>query len=101
MISIKVDGFDWDVANRSKCEKHGLTVSEIQSFFKQDEIHIAPDIKHSGEETRYLAMGRTRKGRPIFVAFTFRYKGALKLIRPISARYMHSKEAKRYEQEKE
>lgn len=34
----------------------------------------------------------------MFVAFTLRVKAGLRLIRPISARYMHAKEAKRYEE---
>lgn len=37
--------------------------------------------------------GRTRAGRPIFVAFTIRQKAACVSLRPVSARYMHAKRA--------
>ena len=35
----------------------------------------------------------------MFVVFTLRERDDLTLIRPISARYMHAREAKRYDQE--
>lgn len=34
----------------------------------------------------------------MFVAFTFRNRNGEQLIRPISARYMHEKEAREYEE---
>lgn len=39
-------------------------------------------------------------GRHIFVVFTLRDRGADRLIRPISARYMHRKEIEHYEEQK-
>mgnify|MGYP001388098520 CR=1 FL=1 len=95
---INIAAFDWDSGNRKKCQGHGLTSLEVEEFFKQ-EIFIAPDFKHSQKEARYLAAGRSQKGRPMFVAFTLREKAEGLLIRPIGARYMHEKEAKRYEEE--
>jgi uncharacterized DUF497 family protein len=92
-MGIIVEGFDWDEGNVTKCQKHGVTLEEIEEFF-QAQIYVAPDLKHSQDEERFLAVGRLPSGRPMFVAFTFRNK----LIRPISARYMHEKEAKQYEQ---
>lgn len=38
------------------------------------------------------------KDRPIFVVFTFREIQEERLIRPISARYMHEKEVQKYEE---
>ena len=99
MINIQVLDFDWDAGNKDKCEKHGISSKEIEAFFKQERIYIAPDIKHSEEEQRFLAIGRSVKGKPMFVAFTLRAKEGLLLIRPISARYMHEKEARKYEEE--
>lgn len=26
-------GFDWDEGNRAKCEKHGVSVAEVESLF--------------------------------------------------------------------
>lgn len=99
MIKLTALGFDWDAGNRSKCRKHGLAPLEIEEFFKQESLYIAPDFKHSQKETRYLATGRSKKGRPMFVVFTLRKNAGGLLIRPISARYMHKKEAKKYEEE--
>ena len=99
MINIQVLDFDWDAGNKDKCEKHGISSKEIETFFKQDSIYIAPDIKHSEEEQRFLAIGRLSQEKPMFVVFTLRTKENLLLIRPISARYMHDKEARKYEEE--
>ncbi len=46
-----------------------------------------------------MAIGRTGRGRAIFVVFTFRVRAGKRLIRPLSARYMHSKEIESYENE--
>jgi uncharacterized DUF497 family protein len=95
-MRINFAGFDWDDANRKKCRKHGVSIDEIEALFA-DEPKTAPDPKHSVEEDRFLAVGRTRNGRPLFVAFTFRHRRDTRLIRPISARYMHKKEIEAYE----
>lgn len=92
-MKLNIAGFDWDRANRTKCQKHGIGIEEIESLFKQDNVLVAPDISHSSHEIRYIAVGRGTNNRPVFVAFTLR--GAY--IRPISARYMHTKEIKQYE----
>ena len=46
-----------------------------------------------------IAVGRTTTGRPVFVAFTLRTKNRRRLIRPVTARYMHAKEIAAYEKE--
>ena len=91
-----VAGFDWDQGNREKCQKHGVSVAEIEFLFRS-EIRVAPDPAHSDEEERFIGIGRTAEGKAIFVAFTFRLRGDERLIRPISARYMHKKEIQAYE----
>lgn len=60
---------------------------------------VAPDMKHSLNEQRFIAVGRNAVGRPLFVAFTLRRQENGLTIRPISARYMHNKEIARYESE--
>jgi len=50
--------------------------------------------EHSIAEQRFIAVGRTPEGRPAFVAFCWRGSR----IRPISARSMHAREVRRYEQ---
>ena len=95
---MKVDGFDWDSGNLFKSEtKHGISREVVEVFF-QNEIRVAPDPKHSSTEDRFLALGRNENGKPMIVAFTIRIRGGQKLVRPISARYMHAKEVKKYEQ---
>lgn len=98
MINLELLGFDWDAGNRKKCRKHGLSSKEIEEFFAQD-VYMTPDVLHSQEEERFLAVGRSRKGKAMMVVFTFRETKGTLLIRPISARYMHGKERKQYEQE--
>ncbi len=93
---LTADGFDWDEGNRAKCRKHGVTIDEIEALFDAVAL-VAPDPKHSGEETRFIVVGRNEEGRPMFVAFTFRDRDGVRLIRPVSARYMHVKEIASYE----
>lgn len=91
-----IDGFEWDEGNRDKCRKHGVSFEEIEAAF-QSTVHLFPDPSHSQAETRYLAIGQTTAGRHLFLAFTIRHRGTHRLIRPISARYMHAKEVQHYE----
>ncbi len=97
MGSLTVSGFDWDEGNRGKCQRHGLTLEEIEDLFRSRPL-VAPDIAHSMRETRHLAIGRTPQGRAIFVAFTLREIDGQDRIRPISARPMHQKEIAHYEE---
>ena len=92
-----VAGFDWDDGNRAKCEKHGVTLAEVEAVFRRPH-HMFPDDAHSGAEVRLMAIGRGDGPRPIFVAFTIRRIDGESFIRPISARYMHRKEIEHYEQ---
>jgi uncharacterized protein len=56
-------------------------------------------VSHSAAEDRLIAVGRTQQGRPVFVAFTLRTQQGRRVIRPVSARYMHAKEVANYEKE--
>jgi uncharacterized protein len=91
-----VSGFDWDDGNRAKCAGHGVSVGEIEALFRGNP-RVAPDIAHSAAEMRLIAVGRTMAGRPLFVAFTIREKDGKRLVRPVSARFMHKKEISAYE----
>ena len=95
MMKITVQGFDWDDGNREKCGKHGLSVEMVEELFRGD-VQILGDPKHSTVEDRFIAVGRALSGRPMFVGFTYRRKGKELFIRPISARFMHKKEAEKY-----
>lgn len=97
-MALHANGFDWDKGNRAKCEKHGLSISVIEDVFARP-LAILPDASHSQSERRFRAVGRTEKGRGVFIVFTLRRKGDEVRIRPISARYMHKKETEAYEKE--
>ncbi len=78
-------------------DAYSCSEEEVIKEFFHGRLFVAPDIKHSSTKERFLAVGRNAKGHPIFVVFTLR-EG---LIRPISARYMHEKEARLYEESAE
>ena len=90
-------GFDWDDGNRAKCTKHGVSIAEIESLFDGDPA-IKADIAHSQTEIRVRAVGRALTGRCVFLVFTIRTRLGQRLVRPVSARYMHRKEIRRYEE---
>lgn len=93
-----IQGFDWDDSNREKCKGHGVTLEEVESvFFNQP--WVAPNVKHKADEERYHAVGQTHEGRYTYIVFTLRESIDGKLIRPISARFMHKKEIDHYEKQ--
>ena len=83
--------FNWDIGNLTKCQKHGLTRAGIE-FALSHNARFAADPDHSLTEQRFIAVSRTAEGRSVFVAFCWRDEK----LRPISARYMHQKEALRH-----
>ena len=92
------EDFDWDAANTGKCQSHGVSIREVEIALVSEALVIIPDMKHSKDEDRYFAVSRTVQSRDLFVVFTFRMVAGRKLLRPITARYMHRREVKRYEQ---
>jgi len=99
MRKIAFSGFAWDKANLSKCQEHGVSSAEVEHVLSHAATLIVPDLKNSRSEPRYIAIGATAAGRFAFVVFTPRQTGTRILLRPISARYMHRKEIRKYEQE--
>lgn len=95
-MSELIAGFNWDEGNLPKCQRHGVTVGEIEAVF-QGPMRVLPDPAHSAAETRYLGIGRSTSGRHLLVAFTYREMDEQRLVRPISARFMHAKEVSHYE----
>ena len=88
-------GLDCDDANLTKCQTHGVSVAEIEAMFA-GEPRYSPDLAHSIVEQRFVATGRTAEDRALLVIFTVREHDGGRYVRPISARYMHAKEAARY-----
>jgi len=91
-------GFDWDDGNsRKSLDKHGVGQQEAEQVFVDPRILVLVDEKHSGEEQRFHAYGRTALGRWLQVSLKLRQNETL--IRVISSRKMSRKERARYEQE--
>ena len=61
-----------------------------KKFFFNIPLIISNEYKHSRDEKRYLALGRTNKKRFLTVIFTLRESNTL--IRIISSRDQHQKE---------
>ena len=97
-MDVGVVGFDWDAGNRAKCQKHGVSVAELEGLFRRP-LLIIPDASHSESEERLLAIGKSASGRSVFLVFTIRVRAGKRVIRPVSARYMHKEEVRHYEQE--
>lgn len=93
----KIEGFDWDAGNDRKSEdKHQVSRAEVEQAFFNVPLVLAPNEKHSQTEPRFHALGKTMVGRLLHITFTLRFDG--RKIRPISARDMHRKERRVYEE---
>jgi uncharacterized DUF497 family protein len=93
--------FDWDDGNTAKSQKHGVSIKEIEELFENIPL-VNYDHKNSIDEDRFRAAGTSNNGRYVFVVFTIRDNDLEeKFIRVISARYMHEKEMRRYETERQ
>lgn len=88
---MRFDGFDWDEGNREKCQKHGVSIAEIEEVLSS--IRFVIDDP-STIEKRYRTFGKASTGRHVFVVFALRGTK----LRPLSVRYMHQKEVRAYEE---
>ena len=86
--------FDWDNGNINKNLKHGITDKEAEECFFDTKKRTFKDKLHSKGEERFRVIGKTKKGRLLFIAFTIRNER----IRTISARDINKKEVKLYEE---
>ncbi len=94
----QIAGFDWDDGNSLKsADKHSVSQAEAEQVFADSRLLLADDVKHSQDEVRYHALGRTIENRLLHVTFTLRANGTK--IRVISARDMNRKERGHYERE--
>ena len=84
----KYKGFEWNKGNSSKPQKHGLTLTETEeAFFDEDKVIFA-DWKHSKIEPRITLLAKTKKGRLLNITYTIRARK----IRVITARPINKKE---------
>ena len=93
----QISGFDWDDGNsRKSADKHDVSQAEAESVFFNDPLIVVEDARHSEREQRFNALGKTAQSRLLHITFTLRQNGTM--VRVISARDMHRKERKAYEQ---
>ena len=92
----KITAFDWDEGNARKNDKHGVSMAEAEQVFFNEPLLVIDDIKRSQGEGRFHALGKTNEDRLLHITVTLRHAG--ESIRVISARDMHRKERKIYEQ---
>ena len=86
--------FEWDNGNIGKNKKHNVEDKEAEEIFLDDRKKTFKDKLHSGGEERFRVVGKTKKGRLLFVVFTMR-KGKIRII---SARDINKKEVSLYEE---
>ena len=86
--------FLWDKGNELKNEsKHKVSKDECEEVFTDSKKKIARDIFHSSNEDRFIILGKTKRGRLLFVVFTMKDT----YVRIISARDVNRKERPLYE----
>lgn len=85
--------FEWDEGNIAKNRMHEVTDKESEEPFFDKKRFIFKDHIHSKHEERLRLLGKTRKGRLLFVVFTKR-RGRIRII---SARDINRKEVYLYE----
>lgn len=86
--------FEWDEGNIGKNKKHKVEDKEAEEVFLDERKKIFKDKLHSGGEERFRVVGKTRRGRLLFVVFVKRKNK----IRIISARDINKKEVYLYEE---
>jgi uncharacterized DUF497 family protein len=93
-----VESFEWDEGNsRKSVGKHGVSQAEAEQIFFNEPLLVLEDPRHSQQEPRLHALGKTDAGRLLHVTLTLRGHG--RRIRVVSARDMHRKERARHEEE--
>ena len=94
----KIEGFEWDKGNIDKnLKKHNVINEEGEEVFSNNPF-VSEDTRHSRQEQRFQAFGRTNQGRVLFVSFTIRKVDQKFKIRIISCRDMNRKEEVKYEE---
>nr|WP_295888193.1 BrnT family toxin [uncultured Devosia sp.] len=89
-------GFQWDAGNdRKSADKHAVSQSEAEQVFLNEPLLLVADDRHSAEEPRFHALGKTDDARLLLIAFTLRADDTL--IRIISARDMNRRERVSYD----
>lgn len=87
--------FEWDEnKNRTNQNKHGISFTEAQTVFYDDEALVIDDPEHSEEEERFIILGLSNKANLLVVCHC--YRASETVIRIISARKATKTESQFY-----
>ena len=87
--------FDWDQRkSRANESKHGVSFSEAQSVFYDENALLIPDPDHSQDEDRFVLLGVSATARVLVVCHCYRESD--EIIRIISARRANRTEQASY-----
>jgi len=87
--------FEWDEnKNRINQKKHGISFTEAQTVFHDDEALVIDDPEHSEEEERFIILGLSSKANLLVVCHC--YRASETVIRIISARKATKTESQYY-----
>ena len=90
-----LEGFEWDEGNSDKSwRRHTVRQGEAEQTLMNRPVLVALDFKHSHQEPRFIALGRTDARRGLAIVFTVRGTR----VRVISARPMSQTERRIYDQ---
>jgi uncharacterized DUF497 family protein len=86
----------WDPAKAAfNLDKHGVDFEEAATVFRDPLLLVQPDVEHSQEEERWIALGKSVRQLLLVVVHTENEQ----TIRLISARKAQPRERRRYEQQ--
>ena len=89
--------FEWDPRKaEANAAKHDVSFDDAVTVFLDPDALDGPDLQHSSAESRFLRLGRSRNGRVLMVAYTFRRSSDAEAIRIISARRASRRERAAY-----
>ncbi|MFC2149247.1 BrnT family toxin [Candidatus Auribacterota bacterium] len=91
-LLMRIYSFDWDEKNESHIERHGVAIFEIEEV-----ILFHDPLYQRSRDNKYIAYGITEEGRYLFIVFTAKSRGK---IRVITARDMVQKERRYYKKRK-
>ena len=75
--------FEWDAGNSGKNKRgHNVEDWECEEVFFDPQKVVLKDRLHSGEEERFILLGKTRQNRLLYLVFAVRNEK----VRVISAR---------------
>lgn len=90
--------FKWDPKKANvNLSKHGISFDQATEVFN-DPLHLSIlDNEHSGQEERWVTLGKLKNNEYIVVAHTFSEQAGAAFIRIISARKATKHERNQYE----